>query len=229
MSIPMLVQDEDAQYFAQQASTEVGRKVLLGDREKLDDYAYNAVTSAHGWLADGVRKIGALVNDPTRNDVLKHEAAKVVAERTIEGLQQTQAVLEQRANVLHSEAHQMVEQRFAIDPVRGSIQSEIRGWIREQTKDEDGLLKIRQAMRSNSEVASVIYHSPHFLMNLASNVRDNMRIEAIEAHVPAAYKKLEASIALRDTAAKYPRAMAGVRRNFFNAGLAAQAARRVQI
>jgi len=229
MSIPMLVQDPDAQHFAQQATTEVGRKVLLGDREKLDDYAHNAVTSAHGWLADGVKKIGALVNDPTRNDVLKHEAAKVVADRTIEGLQQTQKVLENRASTLHTEAHQMVEQRFTIDPVRASIQSEIRGWIREQSKNEDGLLTIRQAMRSDPEVACVIYHSPHFLMNLASNVRDNMRIEAIEAHVPAAYKKLEASIALADTAAKYPKAIAGVRRSFYNAGLAAKAAQRVQI
>jgi hypothetical protein len=229
MSIPMLVQDEDAQYFAQQASTEVGRKVLLGDREKLDEHAWNAVTSAHDWLRDGVSKIGALVNDPTRNEVLKHEAAQKVAERTIAGIQQSLGVIESRARVLHTEAHEMVEKRFAIDPVRASIQSEIRGWIREQTKSEDGLNKIRQAMRSDPEVASVIYHSPHFLMNLAGNVRDNMRIEAIETHVPAAYKKLEASIALKDTAAKYPKAIAGVRRSFFNAGLAAKAAQRVEI
>jgi hypothetical protein len=227
--IPMLVQDPDAQHFAQQATTEVGRKVLLGDRDKLDDHVRTAISNAHGWLADGVQKVGALVDDPTRNDVLKHEAAKIVADRTIEGLQQSQKALENRAGALHTEAHQMVEQRFAIDPVRASIQSEIRGWIREQVKNEDGLLTIRQAMRSDPEVASVIYHSPHFLMNLASPVRDNMRIEAIEAHVPAAYKKLEASIALTDTAAKYPKAIAGVRRSFYNAGLAAKAAQRVQI
>ncbi|HEX3423025.1 MAG TPA: hypothetical protein VHS33_06460 [Sphingomicrobium sp.] len=229
MSIPMLVQDEDAQHFAQQASLEVGRKVMLGDQEKLDKLAWNALTSAHDAMADGVQKIGRLVSDPTRNEVLKHEAAQQVAERTIATLDQTQKVLQARANALHTEAHEIVEQRFAIDPVRASIQSEIRGWIREQTKDEDGLVKIRQAMRSDREVASVIYHSPHFLMNLASDVRNNMRIDAIEAHVPDAYQKLEASIALSDTAAKYPRAIAGVRRSFFNAGLAAKASQRVQI
>jgi hypothetical protein len=225
----MLVQDEDAQHFVQQASMDVGRKVMLGDREKLDKYAWNAVTSAHDAIASGVKTVSALVDDPTRNDVLKHEAAKQVAERTISAIEQSQKVLQARANALEAEAHEMVERRFAIDPNRAGIQSEIRTWIREQTKSEDGLGNIRKLMNSEPEVAAVIYQSPAFLMNLAPEVRDNMRIDGIERHVPDAYKMLEASVALNDTAAKYPRAIAGVRRSFYNAGLAAKAAHRVQV
>lgn len=229
MSVPMLVQDEDAQNFGERGSTNVGRKVMLGDREQLDVQVWNAVTAAHDAISGGLKTIAALVDDPTRNDVLKHEAAKQVADRTIATIEQSQKALQARANALQTEAHEVVEQRFAIDPLRATIHTEIRGWIREQAKDEDGLIKIRQAMRKDSEVAAVIYQSPHFLMNLASDVRDHMRIDGIEAHVPAAYKMLEASIALNDTAAKYPKAIVGVRRSFYNAGLAAQASRRVQV
>ena len=180
-------------------------------------------------LGDGMTKIAALTQDKTRTEVQRHAAAQTIAEKTAAALAATEVTLKATAKQLQRDAEATVEQQFNVDPNRASLQSEIRGWIREQAAKPDGLSTIRNAMNEDREVAAVIYHSPHFLLGLALNVRDNMRIDAIEKHLPKAYKALETSIALNEAAAKYPVAVAKVRRTFFSKPLADQAASRVEI
>jgi hypothetical protein len=227
---PLMQTPEAIDFFAQ---PNVMRKLSLGDPEKLNGgtygNAYNAVVNAHNAIGDGMTKVAALADDKTRTEVMRHAAAKTIAERTVVALQDTKANLEANAKRMNREATEAIEQRFAADPNRASIQSEIRGWIREQAKSPEGLAKIREAMKADAEVGAVLYHSPHFLLNLAPSVRDSMTLDAIEVHLPNAYKMLEGGIALNELAAKYPKAIDKVRRTFFNAALAAQAATRVEV
>lgn len=227
---PLLKTEEATEFFSQ---PETLRKVLLGDPERVSGPefggAYNSVVAAHNALGDGMTKIAALTQDKTRTEVQRHAAAQTVAERTVAQLAATEAHLKATAKHLQKEAEASVDEQFNVDPNRASLQSEIRGWIREQATKPEGLATIRNALKADREVAAVIYHSPHFLLGLAPDVRDNMRIDGIERHLPKAYKMIEGSIALNEAAAKYPAAIAKVRRTFFSKGLADQAASRVEV
>ena len=69
----------------------------------------------------------------------------------------------------------------------------------------------------------------HFLLGLASSVRDSMMMDAVETHLPKAHAMLEAGVALEAAAAKYPAAITMVRRTFFNTAIAEQAKTRVEV
>jgi hypothetical protein len=205
------------------------RKIMLGDPDKLDSSVHAVVVAAHNAVGDGRTKIAALVGDKTRNDVQRHAAARTVAERAIGVLESAQKQLSAQARRMNQDATDTVNQSFAADPNRASIQSEIRGWIREQAKSVEGLAKIREAMKASAEVGAILFHSPHFLLGLADSVRTSMMMDAIEKHLPKAHAMFEAGIALEGAAAKYPAAMATVRRTFFNPALADQAKTRVEV
>lgn len=222
-----LVKSPEATEFFQMPNTL--RKIMLGDPEKLDASVYNFVVRAHNAVGEGITTIVALTNDKTRNDVQRHAVAKTVAERVTAILNETKGQIEANARRLSREATDTINQSFAADPNRASIQSEIRGWIREQAKTAEGLAKIREAMTENAEVGSIIFHSPHFLLGLADSVRVSMMMDAVETHLPKAHAMLEASAALEKAAAKYPDAISKVRRSFFNPVLAEQASSRVEV
>lgn len=153
----------------------------------------------------------------------------VIAQRTAEALSQSHTMLKATANQLAEQATAITEETLGVDPNRASLLSEIRSWVREQAAKPDGLITIREAMHADREVAAVIYHSPAFLLGLAPAVRENMRLDAIERHLPNACKMLETSASLTELAKKYPAAIEKVNRTFYNKAMAAQAARRVQV
>jgi hypothetical protein len=222
-----LVQTEEATDFFSQP--DVLRKVMLGDPDKVDETVRTAVVAAHNAVGNGMLKVAALTQDKTRTEVQRHAAAGTVAEQTAAALAQTQGLLNATADRLQREAGTMIEQTFALDANRASIESEVRSWVREQASKPEGLATIREAMKEDRTVATVLWHGPTFLLGLAPAVRENMRIDAIEYHVPKAYKALESSNALKETATKYTAAIAKVRRTFFSKALADQAATRVEV
>jgi len=227
MMMTPLVKTPEATEFFQMPDTM--RKIMLGDPAKLDDSVYNSVVAAHNAVGEGMLKVAALTDDKTRNDVQRHAAARTIAERAVSFLDAAKTNLEANARRLHREATDEVERSFGADPNRASVQSEIRGWIRENAKSAEGLAKIREAMRTNAEVGAVLYHSPHFLLNLADSVRTGMMMDAIEIHMPKTHAKFEAGIALDEAAEKYPKAISKVRRTFFNLAVAEQAKSRVEV
>ncbi len=224
-----LVQSEAASSFLSLAATETGRKAFLGDPEKYESGVGPDITNAGIALRDGVETIGRLLNDATRNEVQRHEAAGVVAARTVEALQKAKAAIESRAEILFSDGAAQAEREFTPRASHASLESEIRAYIREQAKQPDGPAKVRAAMLESKDVAAVIFHSPGFLVGINAETHSKLRYEAAEKWVPEAYKRMTDSVALRELAPKFDKAAASVRNSFYNPSLAAKASTRVQI
>jgi hypothetical protein len=227
MTLQPLVQTPEATELFSMPDT--ARKLILGDPGKFEGTAEHTIVAAHNVVGDAMVKISALREDKTRNDVQRHAAAKVIADRTLAALEDARGRIDAEGKRLQREATDTINESFGSDPNRAAIQSEIRGWIREQAKTPKGITKIREAMKANAEVGAILFHSPHFLLGLADSVRDNMMMDAIETHLPKAHAKLEKGMALCDLSNKYPAAITKVRRAFFNGAIAAQAASRVEV
>lgn len=224
-----LVKTPQASGFIELAGTETGRKAFLGDAEKFDSDVGPDITNAHIALRDGVETISKLLKDETRSIPQRHEAAAVVATRTAEVLQKSKAAIERRADDLFSGGVAQAESEFAPRASHSSLESEIRTYIKEQAKQADGPLKVRAAMLESKDVAAVIYHSPSFLVGINSDTHSKLRYEATERWIPDAYKRMTDSIALRELAPKFDKAINSVRNSFYNPSLAAKASTRVQL
>lgn len=201
----------------------------MGDPDKFGSGVGPDITNAHIALRDGVATIAALLNNATRNDVQRHEAAGVVAGRTVEALQKAKASIENRAALMFSYGVAQAEREFTPRASHASLESEIRAYIREQAKQTDGPAKVRAAMLENKDVAAVIFHSPGFLVGINAETHSKLRYDATERWVPDAYKRMTDSIALRELAPKFDKAIGSVRSSFYNPTLAAKASTRVRI
>lgn len=165
------------------------------------------MTNARIALRDGVATVAALLNDATRNDIQRHEVAGVVAGRTVEVLQNAKAAIESRAEVLFSDGVAQTEREFTPRTSHASLESEIRAYIREQAKQADGPAKVRAAMLESKDVAAVIVHSSSFLVGINAETYSKLRYDATERWVPDAYKRMADSIALRELAPKFDKAI----------------------
>lgn len=208
--------------------TQSQRNATFGDPAKFPGDGYEPVVNAHNAVVSGLEKIEGLVRDPTRTDVSKHAVAKQVAEKAVATIQASATSLTGLAKSYNRRAKEMVDDRFAVDPDRASIQAEIRGWVRETAKAENGLATIRAAMRETEEVAAVIYHSPNFLLNLAGEVRANLAADGIEMYAPQAFKLISEADTYTALATKYTNAAKVVETTFYNSVLAEQAKLRVE-
>ena len=101
--------------------------------------------------------------------------------------------------------------------------------INASAKGEVGYTKIREALKSNVEVAAVLYHSPPFLIGISDEVLMPIILDGIEVHLPNAYRLTEQGTALRALAAKYPQIMKSVKASFYNPAIAAKASLRVEV
>ena len=223
-----LVESPQAESFMELASTNTGSNAFLGDPEQFEAGAGPDIANAGIALRQNVAKVAALKNDPTRTEVQKHEAAAILAERTVAQLAKSKAAIETRAENLYNTGLTQAQMHFAPSADRGALDSEIRAYIREQAGKGEGLMKIRQAMEDKA-VAAVVFHSPSFLLDIAPENHTKLRFEATERHVPAAYKMMTDSVALRELPAKYEKTISAVRGSFYLPTVAAQASKRVQV
>lgn len=223
-----LVNTEGANSFMELAMTETGGKAFLGDAEQHDSQVGPDITAAHIALRQSASKVAALVEDPTRTEVQKHEAARQLADRAVTQLTKTKAAIEARAESLWATGVTQAELHFSPKADRGSLDSEIRTYLREQASKDDGMSKIREAMKDKN-VAAVVYHSPSFLLNMNEANHTKLRFEVVERHVPDVYKMMTDSVALRELPAKYDKAISSVRKSFYNSALAEKAKLRVEV
>lgn len=226
-----LVDGPQATDFLDLSHTESGLRAMLGDPKAHDPMVGPDITNAQIALREAAKKIAALVNDPTRTDVEKHGAAKKLATETADRLTKTKAALEQRSGALYKDATAKADLQFGPKAERAGLHSEIRGWVRETlSKGGDGVVRLRAAIKTDKDLASVVYHSPRFLLGgLPEDVHSELRFEAMEVHEPELYANLSRSVNLTKLAAKYDNAIRKVQTNFYNPNLAGQAAKRVAI
>ncbi len=223
-----LVESQQAESLMELASTNPGSNAFLGDPEQFESGVGPDIANAGIALRDNVAKVAALKNDLTRTEVQKNEAAAVLAERTVAQLEKSKASIESRANELWNSAVTQSELTFAPKSDRGTLDSEIRQYLREQAGKPDGMMKIREAMKDKN-VAGVVWHSPSFLLDINPANHQKLKVEVLEQHLPDAYKKVVDSLALRDLPAKYDKAINSVRTSFYNPALAAKAKLRVEV
>ena len=224
-----LVNSPESASFMELMNTETGRKVLLGDKGKFHKSALNAIGYAHNALADAIPKVVALASDPTRTTVDQHHAARQIAGKVATVLVQSQKSLEAASRDLAEEGNRIVADTFELDANRQTIHSEIRGWIREQAKHPDGIIKIREAAKTNSEVVTVLFGSPYFLLDLSEDTRGNIVLDGFKRFAPTGWTKIEQSRELAELAVKYPEAINKVHLYFYNPTIADQASRRVEV
>lgn len=228
MTPTTLVQSQDATRFIQNMTLPAFRKVELGDPLKFANVTA-PVTAAHEALKTGIDTLARLAQDKTRSEPERHEAARTVATRVAAVLEQSKATIMGTARQLGEQAVAMVEERFAPREGRGAIESDIRTWMRETAKTPDGMAQIREAVKSNSEIASVVFHSPFQLLGFSENTRRELIRKATGTFVPKAAALAEEGVELAEIAQRYPQVIRSVHASFYNNAVAEQAKTRVEI
>lgn len=221
--------DDFSTNFMATHQTETQLRISFGDYARFSDDAATHMVKARNAFVTGSETIAKLKRDESRTEVQKHGMAKEVAARTIGAIDAQANALTALAGLLDRRAKGMVDERFAVDPDRAAIQSELRGWIRETAKTENGIAVIRAATAEDAEVAAVLYHSPKFLLGLADEVRVNLVADGIEKHVPKAGTMMAESHALTNLAVKYGQVAKAVDRAFYNTALAEKIKLRVEL
>lgn len=222
-----LVKTEVAQDFLRTMSTNVGRKVHLGDPAK-HQAVLNSVTAAHNAMEGGVETLARLADDPTRSEPEKHDAARVIANRTIETLERSRANIAANATKIANDAQAAMDEQFAPNPLKAGIEAEIRAWVRERAQAGE-TAAIKEQAKTTPEVAAVIYHSPRFLLGLAKDTHESFLEDIIETHAPKHFAAISESLELVKLAERYTPVIKSVRTTFYNQALADTAKRRVEV
>ena len=224
-----LVQTPMATKFIGEMQVGAFRKAYLGDPETLPAALRSQVVQAHEAVKDSLVTLTRVANDPTKNDVLKHEAAETVANRLDTALAKTQRTLEDGAISLADEAKAKADDYFKPEPSRAAYDMKTIEWLQEQFRSPEGQSKVRAASKTHSEIARVMVNAPSFLLGISEDTRDTYYVNAIERFVPEAFAALEMSVTLKELAKKYDYVRKGVRTSFYNPALAEQAKRRVEV
>lgn len=224
-----LVQTEAASSFLSLAGTETGRKAFLGDTEALDQGAAPYITMAHIAMRDGVQTVGRLFSDATRTEVAKHEAAQIVAERTIEQLQKSKASIVEHAEHLLSSAQNEANEGFRLNPERRFVQEQILNHLRSLAIKPEGFAELRKILDEDSEAAAVFASTKGYLLGMSSESHKAIHFKLIEKHLPQVWAKMGAEAELFKLPASYDKAINSVRTSFYNPAMAAKASTRVSI
>lgn len=225
-----LVGTEAAASFMTLAATETGAKAFLGDHERYSDtQASTEILNANIALKNGAATIEALAKDETRTVPQRHDAAAKLADRVIAQLTKTKGTVGSTANALYESGVNEADAHFAPKLERGSLDSEIRSWIREQSKLPEGIGKVTALIKEDAAAAGVVFHSPNYLLGIQKELHSKMRFDAVEQHLPAAYKRMTDSLALQELLPKYDRAISSVRTSFYSQAERARMGSRVAV
>jgi hypothetical protein len=222
-----LVNTPEAEDFITSLMIDSGLKLAAGD-PKVDATVAPDIQAAHIALRQAGKNIMALATDPTRNDVQRHEVAKKIAMETEAKVERARVALEERAKYLMDSAVEEADRDLGPKAPRGAIESELRGWVREQNKHPNGLETIKKAMAENVELAGVLYSSPRFLLGLSASMGEKLKFEAVQIHRPELYAKMSNSVGLTAMAERCKQTARKIHNSFYNRGLADQAKNRVQ-
>jgi hypothetical protein len=165
----------------------------------------------------------------TRNDVQRHEAAGVVAARTVEALEKAKVRIEERANYLLMSGQEDAMATFRLDPNRRFVHEHILAHMATLASKTDGTIKLRQIIAEDGEAAAVFANTKPYLLNMNADNHRSLQFKAIERHAPDAWAKMQAGVTLTDLAPKFAKAINSVRGSFYNPALAAKASTRVQL
>lgn len=225
---PPLVNTPAANAFREMAGTHTGRKVLLGDTATLPKEVHLHVTRADEALVNGMAKVAKLPDDPTKTPVVMHETGGLIAAQTIAVIEDSKAKIEAHGEEMMTEATAEIHARFTLKQDRAMVYERVISWINSKANDANGPTKIREAMRQDPDIVTVLTEYPPYLFELAPDVRMGIVIDGYQHHMPLATERVVQGQKLVETAGKYDRVIAGVKASFYNKAMAAQASRRVE-
>lgn len=224
-----LVESPQAESFMELASTNTGIAAFLGDPEQFEAGAGPDIANASIALRDGVAKVAALKNDPTRTEVQQHAAGEIVAERTVKALEKSKAAIESRMEYLSQAGQEEAAAVFDLSPSRRFVHEKILEHFVGLASKAEGLVLMRQIIRTDGEAAAVFFNTKPYLLNMNAENFHKIRYEAIEQYAPKAWEKMNAVVKLIELPAKYDKAINSVRTSFYNPALAAKAKLRVEV
>lgn len=208
--------------------TNVGLRARFGDPERLPSVA-TELTSLHARVGTNVSSVVALAKDATRTEVAKHAAARELAQRATKAIADTAAALKARAAILQSDGQSKADHFFAPQSGYSHIESEVRTWLREQVKSESGLSKVMSLAKEDRTLASVIYHSPHYLTGLAPDLQTKLRLDMTEQFVPEAFSLVTESVEIEAVASRYDKAIREINTAFYTPTIADKANTHVEL
>ncbi|MBB4020031.1 hypothetical protein GGR16_005093 [Chelatococcus caeni] len=223
-----LVNSEKAANTLTMLRVEAGLKARFGDPKRFPSVAHE-LTSLHVRVRANAESVVALAKDATRTEVAKHAAAKELAQRTIKAIGDTAEALKARAAILQSDGQAKADHFFAPQPGYSHIESEVRTWLREQVKSETGLGKVLSLAKEDQILASVIYHSPHYLTGLAPDLQAKLRLDMTEHFVPEAFALVNEGVEIEAVASRYDKTTREINAAFYTPAIADQANSRVEL
>ncbi|PKO86019.1 MAG: hypothetical protein CVU18_17130 [Betaproteobacteria bacterium HGW-Betaproteobacteria-12] len=225
-----LVNSPEAADFMVGMGSETRRKVALGDKAKFQGTAaFNHISSAHNAVAEGIPKIAALAQDPTRTLVDQHHAARHVANGIYAVITQAQAGLEAEGRAFTKEGSGLINSVLVLDPSRNLFHNRILDWIEVQAGKPDGIKQIREAAKDNSEFVALLSLSPGYISALSASTRENIVEDGLQRFAPEGLAKIRQGQELTALAGKYAKFAKMLPVYTYNRELADQGNRRVEI
>ena len=224
-----LVEGPQAETFMTMAATETGSKAMLGDPEQFEAGVGPNITQAAITLRDNVAKVAALKTDETRTLVQQHEAAAILSERTVQALEKAKTAISERAEYLTQAGQEEAAAVFELAPSRRFVHEKILEHFVGLAGKAEGLMLMRQIIRTAAEAAAVFFNTKPYLLNMNAENFHKIRFEAVEQYAPKAWEKMTAVVKLVELPAKYDRTIQAVKGSFHNPTLAARAKSRVEV
>lgn len=201
-------------------------RTKLGDPAKLPSVK-NDLEALFSKVTATTAKAQALAGDRTRNKAQQHMAAHDLAVQLSTDLRRSAEAFKTKANELKDDGQAVADEILGPRDNYGYLHSEIRTWIRDQIKTPEGMQKVSNAYKVDLQVASTIYSSPSFLMDLSDQLHATMRLKAVELFAPTGFKLLTEGVELADKVPNYERVVGDVHSSYYSQELveAAQASR----
>lgn len=219
----------DAIEFVKTISLSAGRKALLGDPTNYQPSPFNQFDIANTAVEQGLKKVRALASDKTRTVVQKHDAARTVTEGVIQKLEACENAILSRAEKLIGEADDAVVAKLDPDRIKPKVWDMIVDWAHRHRGSSEGAAMIREKVKSDREVATVLFYAKGFLLDLPEEFQSNMETLAWESPVPEAKTKHDEASELLRFAKNYPQVRRSIRASWYNGPMADQVATRVEV
>ena len=226
-----LVRSPSANNFFERASIPTGRKLLFGDRSKFEGTrTANAIGAVDDAMQVALKKMVDLQGDKTRvSEIDKHVAAKAIARTLASVAHASKEAIAGEGKTLMAEATAAIQSQFALKPDRAVVYDRIVNWINDKAKDADGPRKIREAMKQDAEIVTVLREMPPYLFDLAPAVRDDVIYGGMVEHAPEHAEKFVQGQSMVELSERYDKAINGIHTSFYNEAITAQAATRVEV
>jgi hypothetical protein len=205
------------------------RKAMLGDHTTYAPDPLNYPMVADQAISEGLAKVQALANDQTRTLVQKHDVARYVTEVACEKLENARKGMERDASKLDDEGQAAILKRLDLDKINPKTLDMVNAWIMRTAKLPDGHATIRKRVESDVDVATAVFYSKGYLLDLPDDFHGRMIDLAHKSHAPEAIAKFERSSQLRKWAGNYTQVQKSMRASWYNKALAAQASTRVDV